>query len=234
MDEIVGECVNDPEQRPSPISKFGSQMSGNADEERWHIFVTGHSMGGAKATLCAYELAVSHCRASSVPVHEDERYTIAESAACLSMRGSSQALLEHDHLGGLQQQHSGDWPLPRWRHGDAVCLQLAVQRIISCGPLYSILRWQSCVAGKSCVYSEDSMLSRGTLAAMERAACNLQCMQLSQAMRCTHLQAKEWKNVPAPKVTMVSFGQPRVGNMPFARDYGTLPVLHAFLPEAAL
>ena len=55
-----------------------------------------------------------------------------------------------------------------------------------------------------------------------------------QLIAMPYLQAKEWKNVPAPKVTMVSFGQPRVGNLPFARDYGTLPVLHAFLPEAAL
>ena len=71
MNKIVGECVYDPEQRPNPISKFGSQISGNADKERWHIFVTGHSMGGAKATLCAYELAVSHCRACPLPVHRD-------------------------------------------------------------------------------------------------------------------------------------------------------------------
>ena len=36
------------------------------------------------------------------------------------------------------------------------------------------------------------------------------------------MQAHEWKNVPAPRVTMVSFGQPRVGNLPFAEDYGAL------------
>ena len=28
--------------------------------------------------------------------------------------------------------------------------------------------------------------------------------------------------MPAPHVTMVSFGQPRVGNLPFAEDYGAL------------
>ena len=28
--------------------------------ERWHIYTTGHSMGGALATLCAHELAVSN------------------------------------------------------------------------------------------------------------------------------------------------------------------------------
>ena len=73
LDEIVGECVNDPEQRPNPISKFGSQISGTADEKRWRIFVTGHSMGGAKATLCAYELAVSCCRACPLLGHGDGR-----------------------------------------------------------------------------------------------------------------------------------------------------------------
>ena len=58
MAEIVGECVNDFEKRSGPLKKVGDQISGKADEERWRIFVTGHSMGGSKATLCAYELAV--------------------------------------------------------------------------------------------------------------------------------------------------------------------------------
>lgn len=44
------------------------------------------------------------------------------------------------------------------------------------------------------------------------------------------LQAHEWENVPAPHVTMVSFGQPRVGNLPFAEDYGALHALMQ-LPE---
>ena len=26
-------------------------------KEPWHVYTTGHSMGGALATLCAYELA---------------------------------------------------------------------------------------------------------------------------------------------------------------------------------
>ena len=59
IEEIVGECVNDPEKRPGPLKKVGDQISGRADDQRWRIFVTGHSMGGSKATLCAYELAVS-------------------------------------------------------------------------------------------------------------------------------------------------------------------------------
>ena len=58
MSEIVGECVNDSEKRPSALKKVGDQISGQADDQRWRIFVTGHSMGGSKATLCAYELAV--------------------------------------------------------------------------------------------------------------------------------------------------------------------------------
>lgn len=34
------------------------------------------------------------------------------------------------------------------------------------------------------------------------------------------LQARDYENVPAPAVTMYSFGQPRVGNLPFSTDYG--------------
>ena len=67
MAEIVGECVNDPEKRPGPLKKVGDQISGKADDERWRIFVTGHSMGGSKATLCAYELAVR--------LHDHPQYT---------------------------------------------------------------------------------------------------------------------------------------------------------------
>ena len=58
MAEIVGECVNDPQKRRTVINQVGDQITGKAEEQRWRIFVTGHSMGGAKATLCAYELAV--------------------------------------------------------------------------------------------------------------------------------------------------------------------------------
>lgn len=57
----MGECVNDPEKRSNPVTKVGDKISGKADEERWRIYVTGHSMGGSKATLCAYELAVRPC-----------------------------------------------------------------------------------------------------------------------------------------------------------------------------
>ena len=31
---------------------------GGERDERWSVYLTGHSMGGALATLCAYELAV--------------------------------------------------------------------------------------------------------------------------------------------------------------------------------
>ena len=71
------------------------------------------------------------------------------------------------------------------------------------------------------------MLSGAPQPETDQAACSLQCKHFSQMMCCTHLQAKEWKNVPTPKVTMVSFGQPRVGNLPFARDYGTSPKFDA-------
>lgn len=32
-------------------------------------------------------------------------------------------------------------------------------------------------------------------------------------------QAQSYENVPAPAIAMYSFGQPRVGNMPFAKDF---------------
>ncbi|KAK9918553.1 hypothetical protein WJX75_004940 [Coccomyxa subellipsoidea] len=46
FDEIIGECVNS-----------RSPASGKSKENRWRVYLTGHSMGGALATLCAYELA---------------------------------------------------------------------------------------------------------------------------------------------------------------------------------
>lgn len=33
-------------------------------------------------------------------------------------------------------------------------------------------------------------------------------------------QAKSYEHVPPPTISMYSFGQPRVGNIPFATDYG--------------
>ncbi|BDA48953.1 probable phospholipase A1 EG1, chloroplastic/mitochondrial at C-terminar half [Coccomyxa sp. Obi] len=46
FDEIIGECVN-------------SRLPGGnkSEDDRWRVYLTGHSMGGALATLCAYELA---------------------------------------------------------------------------------------------------------------------------------------------------------------------------------
>lgn len=49
FDEIIGECVNS-----------RSPGGNESEDDRWRVYLTGHSMGGALATLCAYELAVSH------------------------------------------------------------------------------------------------------------------------------------------------------------------------------
>ena len=34
------------------------------------------------------------------------------------------------------------------------------------------------------------------------------------------VQARSYEQVPAPAIAKYSFGQPRVGNLPFAADYG--------------
>ena len=207
MDEIVGECVNDPEQRPNPISKFGSQISGDADEERWRIFVTGHSMGGAKATLCAYELAVSHCRAWPLPVHGNGWYTVAESAACLSMEGRSQALPQRHNNCALclpdwvehLLQHSPSLSRPTLAACNSKLLatgnslggakamlhacELAVWISMSCKPLYSIPGLDSRVDGKSCGYREHSMLSRGHC--LQTAGMLKACTVCSSAGQCS-------------------------------------------------
>lgn len=90
-------------------------------EDPWHIFTTGHSMGGALATLCAHELAVR------------PPYTL--------------------------------------------CVQ-AKQMVDYQGP--------ACATGMWCVQVRDYGLF-----------------------------------APKPRITMYSFGQPRVGNGPFAKQYGT-------------
>lgn len=41
----------------------------SSSDEPWQIYLTGHSMGGALATLCAYELAVRSCAQSSFLLH---------------------------------------------------------------------------------------------------------------------------------------------------------------------
>ena len=41
------------------------------DKEPWHIYCTGHSMGGALATLAAYELAVNSLDKASVVYVKD-------------------------------------------------------------------------------------------------------------------------------------------------------------------
>ena len=50
----------------SSLQKTAEESLGKLEpEDEWHIYTTGHSMGGALATLCAHELAVStliwHC-----------------------------------------------------------------------------------------------------------------------------------------------------------------------------
>lgn len=86
MSEIIGECVNDPGQRPGPLKKVGDRISGKADDQQWRIFVTGHSMGGSKATLCAYELAVGpafHRRVQAVCVPSDSLLPSTSQSPCL-------------------------------------------------------------------------------------------------------------------------------------------------------
>ena len=49
---------------PSAVAELQQKtrelVGGLPEGERWHIYTTGHSMGGALATLSAHELAVSH------------------------------------------------------------------------------------------------------------------------------------------------------------------------------
>jgi surfactin synthase thioesterase subunit len=44
---------------------IASGDEGTASAGDWHVYVTGHSLGGALATLCAYELATRECVPSS-------------------------------------------------------------------------------------------------------------------------------------------------------------------------
>ena len=48
----------------------GVQEAGAGGEQQpWQVYVTGHSLGGAMATLCAYELAARrwHCKRTLTP-----------------------------------------------------------------------------------------------------------------------------------------------------------------------
>jgi dipeptidyl aminopeptidase/acylaminoacyl peptidase len=63
LDEIIGECRNSRLQpKQDALAAAGKRAAAAGDDQpgddRWRIYVTGHSMGGAHATLCAYELAV--------------------------------------------------------------------------------------------------------------------------------------------------------------------------------
>lgn len=63
LDEIIGECVNSrtQSQRDALADRAADGGGGGqSEDDRWRIYVTGHSMGGAHATLCAYELAVTY------------------------------------------------------------------------------------------------------------------------------------------------------------------------------
>lgn len=63
--DVIARLVDD-------ILEQEGETQGNRGEG-WHIYVTGHSLGGALATLCANELAVSHppiiLTCTSVPYH---------------------------------------------------------------------------------------------------------------------------------------------------------------------
>jgi nuclear pore complex protein Nup85 len=43
--------------RPRVIALVSALTAGASPDDPWVIWVTGHSLGGALATLCAYELA---------------------------------------------------------------------------------------------------------------------------------------------------------------------------------
>lgn len=45
--------------RARVLGVVGEVLTG--PEDSWRVFVTGHSLGGALATLCSYELANRRC-----------------------------------------------------------------------------------------------------------------------------------------------------------------------------
>ena len=50
----------------NPLMKLLEEiMEIKGPQEHWHIYATGHSMGGSLATLLAYELSVSHPQEAS-------------------------------------------------------------------------------------------------------------------------------------------------------------------------
>ena len=50
-----------------PLLRLLDEIMDVDDDEAWHIYLTGHSMGGALATLTAYELSVCCQLASATP-----------------------------------------------------------------------------------------------------------------------------------------------------------------------
>ena len=49
------------------VQRKAGDVLGKVDcTDGWHIYTTGHSMGGALATLCAHELAVSRSFFTSI------------------------------------------------------------------------------------------------------------------------------------------------------------------------
>jgi dienelactone hydrolase len=73
LDEIIGECANSrrgggsgggemsrslPPKSAAAAAAAAVGVAGDGADDSWRVYVTGHSMGGAHATLCAYELAV--------------------------------------------------------------------------------------------------------------------------------------------------------------------------------
>lgn len=45
--------------RPAVLGLLGAMLGG--ERQRWRLFLTGHSLGGALATLCAWDVAHRRC-----------------------------------------------------------------------------------------------------------------------------------------------------------------------------
>lgn len=74
------------------VQQKAEEAFGQLDEHnRWHIYTTGHSMGGALATLCAHELAVScisstQCFSVARPGYCSEtRRKVSSALQCVAM-----------------------------------------------------------------------------------------------------------------------------------------------------
>lgn len=52
-----------------PLLRLLNEIMDVGDNKPWHIYLTGHSMGGALATLAAYELSVRPLSQMHTPCH---------------------------------------------------------------------------------------------------------------------------------------------------------------------